>query len=157
MLATALTTNYQLFDTAQKYGIPLRHVVSKNLLENIRKKNIIIDGGYIINLQDSHLGGSHWVCVYVEGDTACYFDSFGVSPPIDCLLFMKPYKTVLQSDDHIQNVDSGFCGQYCLSFINFMWQNRKVPIKKRFSLFLNQFSKNPKKNLTILKRLNRFL
>ena len=43
-----------------------------NLPNNIKK------GAYVINLDEYHGIGTHWVALYVNNKTATYFDSFGV-------------------------------------------------------------------------------
>jgi hypothetical protein len=54
-------TNIDLIHAAEKYGIPLVCVFSKD-----QPPSSLTDGGYIVNLEDSHdhngrkLGGSHW-------------------------------------------------------------------------------------------------
>lgn len=34
----------------------------------------------IVNLDPDTMGGSHWVLLYIRGQTCCYFDSFGNAP-----------------------------------------------------------------------------
>ena len=36
------------------------------------------NGAYVINLDEYHDIGTHWVALYVYNKTATYFDSFGV-------------------------------------------------------------------------------
>ena len=38
----------------------------------------IKDGAYVINLDEYKLIGTHWIALYVNGNNATYFDSFGV-------------------------------------------------------------------------------
>ena len=38
----------------------------------------IIYGAYVINLDEYHDIGTHWVAFYVNNKVAIYFDSFGV-------------------------------------------------------------------------------
>ena len=40
--------------------------------------NNIKNGAYVINLDEYHDIGTHWVALYVYNKTAIYFDSFGV-------------------------------------------------------------------------------
>ena len=37
-----------------------------------------MDGAYIINLDEFKSIGTHWIVLYVNGNNATYFDSFGV-------------------------------------------------------------------------------
>ena len=36
------------------------------------------NGGYVINLDEDHDIGNHWVALYVNNKNIIYFDSFGV-------------------------------------------------------------------------------
>ena len=40
--------------------------------------NNIKNGAYVINLDEYHDIGTHWVALYVNNKTIIYFDSFGV-------------------------------------------------------------------------------
>ena len=40
--------------------------------------NTIKNDAYVINLNEYHDIGTHWVALYVNNKTATYFDSFGV-------------------------------------------------------------------------------
>ena len=40
--------------------------------------NTIKNGAYVINLDEYHNIGTHWVALYVNNKTVTYFDSFGV-------------------------------------------------------------------------------
>ena len=52
-----------------------------NLPNTIRPKGLdsaVKNGAYIINLDEYHDIGTHWVPLYVNNKTITYFDSFGV-------------------------------------------------------------------------------
>ena len=55
---------------------PRFNCFSKNNLARIK------DGGYVINLDNEKSKGTHWVSLYIDRNTAVYFDSFG----IECIL-----------------------------------------------------------------------
>ena len=38
----------------------------------------IKNGAYIVNLDEYHYIGTHWIALYVNNKTVTYFDSFGV-------------------------------------------------------------------------------
>ena len=40
--------------------------------------NTVKNGAYIVNLDEYHDIGTHWVALYVNNKTATYFDSFGI-------------------------------------------------------------------------------
>lgn len=114
---------------ANKYDIPLNAVVNKDLLEHIFPEY----GGYIINLQDSDAGGgTHWVAIALmankdDGNKHCvYWDSFGIDPPTAVMRFCKRWANkMIISEDHIQNINSGYCGQYCILFLEYMFNKFK--------------------------------
>ena len=148
-------TNIDLELAAQKYGIPLNGVYSKDQLPQLSS------GGYIINMENSHdsygnkLDGSHWVSLWVEPDkngnpkSVCYFDSFGLAPPWDVQKTLKSFVPYRYNKVQIQSVESGICGYYAIFFIWYMGQKRaSYPnLSKRFDKFLTEFNlKNPHKN-----------
>ncbi|NBP02415.1 MAG: hypothetical protein EBU90_20320 [Proteobacteria bacterium] len=143
-------TNFDLEKRCRKLHIPLVGIFSKDELP-IRPR----EGGYIINLQNSvdengnNLPGTHWTAFYVEGNKACYFDSFGFPSPLAIREFLKPYSPVPYSDKVIQNINSGVCGSYCLYFLYFMSRHNRDLID-RFDRFLRQFSNDPTKNRELL-------
>ena len=47
-------------------------VYSRNNLPKIK------DGAYVINLDEFKSIGTHWIVLYVNGNSIIYFDSFGV-------------------------------------------------------------------------------
>ena len=36
------------------------------------------DGAYVINLNDKNSKGTYWVSLFIDRNTAVYFDSFGI-------------------------------------------------------------------------------
>ena len=54
----------------------------------------IIYGAYVINLDEYHDIGTHWVALYVNNKTVIYFDSFGVEHiPREIMKFIARKKT----------------------------------------------------------------
>ena len=54
---------------------------NNNNNNNIRPKELgsaVKNGAYVINLDEYHDIGTHWVALYVNNKTITYFDSFGV-------------------------------------------------------------------------------
>jgi hypothetical protein len=150
----SLTTDMQLFEIAAKHCVALNAVVFKDQLNDM----FLRPGGYIINMADSDSQGTHWVAFHIDdgkkNDAIAYFDSFGVNPPLEVRDSLKKIGIkVLVSDKHIQNINSGWCGIYVLFFLWFMQHHKKLKLEKRFENFLNLFSDDVEKNLTILKKL----
>ena len=46
--------------------------------DNPPSNNNIKNGAYVVNLDEYHDIGTHWVALYVNNKTVTYFDSFGV-------------------------------------------------------------------------------
>jgi len=146
-------TNFELEDESQKYNIPLIGIFNKDTLPSKR-----VSGAYIINLQDDFhadgqdLSGTHWTAFYIEGNKAVYFDSFAFPPPIQVQNFLKPFIPYDINNVQIQNIQTGYCGSYCISFLKFMIQQRKSSpnLSQRFNKFLHIFSMDVKKNKGIL-------
>ena len=148
-------TNKDLETKARQMKIPLVGVFSKDLLLT----NKVCDGGYIINMQDSvdvsgeELPGTHWVCFFIERGKACYFDSFGFNPPAEIQLFLKDYTPFPFNKKEIQNLHSGWCGDYCLFFLSFMFRHQHVKgLAKRLDMLCERFDDDPTKNLKLLKK-----
>jgi hypothetical protein len=138
---SSLTTNDQLIKLAYKFSIPLNAVVSKDHLYDMEPDK----GGYIVNMEDSDAGsGSHWVAIWFDNynTTPLYFDSFGIDPPMAIIDFMKKWHSkCIFSTKEIQNVNSGFCGQYCLYFLHQMAKN-KGKVAKKYKNFVDLFNDN---------------
>lgn len=134
-----MTTNFELEKWAQKYNIPLNAIVSKNHLQEQFPRS----GGYIINMADSDKPGTHWVGLWLtKNKKACYFDSFGIVPPIDVVQFCKRFgaHTIMHSDKQIQNLAGGFCGQYTLLFLHHMSRKpAKISLQSWYKYFEDYF------------------
>ena len=166
-----MLTNIEIEKICKKIDLPLVGVFSKNELYNITRKT----GSYYINLMDDDKvdgegnNGSHWVLakIYSDNDrddvsdeeggnklcSALYFDSFGFGMPKSVSSFLKPFKPVYCNNREIQNVNSTECGWYCLA-CDYALEHHQVgeTYLEDYEKFLNKWSDNPKKNLTILKQ-----
>lgn len=136
----------RLEEQAKRMGLPLNGIFNKDDLPSKRQ-----EGGYIFNLQDSvdekgnPLPGTHWTAAYIEGNKACYFDSFGFPPPEQVDNFIGKHAW---SGNQIQSIRSEVCGYYCLYFLWWMLKHKHIDFYERFKLFLNHFRLDPSKNLT---------
>ena len=78
------------------------------------------NGDYVINLDEYHDIGTHWVALYVNNKIAIYFDYFGVEHiPKEIMKFIAR-KKIIRNIYRIQAYDSIMCGYFCIGFINFM-------------------------------------
>lgn len=66
---------------------------------------------------NSSINAGHWVCIKVEKDKVFYFDSFGIPPPTS--ISKKTNLPIYYNDRQIQDIDTNFCGQYCLYFLKY--------------------------------------
>ena len=96
----------------------------------------IKNGAYVINLDEYHDIGTHWVALYLNNKSDAYFDSFGVeyiSKEIEKLIGNK---NIIANIFRIQAYDSVMCGYFCIGFINFMFNDNSL------TDFTNLFSPN---------------
>ena len=76
-------------------------------------------GAYIVNTDESHQPGQHWVAFYTANEVTECFDSFGQNPG----KYSKKIEEWLSDNyrivqnDTIQSSDSTVCGQYCMYFV----------------------------------------
>ena len=108
-------SNYDLLNWVKQLGIKyFRGVFSRDALpRQIKNKEC-----GIVNL-DSQIGpGTHWVA-YRNIDRFCeYFDSFGLSMPLEVEKYMSTSGKQLEySGDEIQERDSVLCCYWCLYYL----------------------------------------
>ena len=90
--------------------------------------NSIKNGAYVINLDEYHDIGTHWVALYVQSTNkiVTYFDSFGVEHiPKEIMNFISR-KKIITNIYRIQAYDSIMCGYFCIGFINFMFNSKRL-------------------------------
>jgi hypothetical protein len=151
-----MDTNFDLRDIADKQHILIHAITPKDVLPNVLK-----DGGYIFNMEDDFNSqgvdnmGSHWIALYVCKKGVVYFDSMGFQAPSNIEHFIeKRFDKYIFNSEQIQSLNTGGCGKFSLAFLRFMQTQKHLPLMKRLRAFQSIFSKDPNKNLSILK--NRF-
>lgn len=94
------------------------------------------NGGYIINLGDDNVGGSHWTAMWIDHTTAFYFDSFAV--PMEDIVIKKielnnpNVETIIYNDFfEFQGIEENLCGIWCVIFLYFMSKS-KLPLIDKF-------------------------
>ena len=103
------------------------------------------NGAYVINLDEYHDIGTHWVALYVNNKTIIYFDSFGVEHIRREIMKFITRKKIITKIYRIQAYDSIMCGYFCIGFINFMFNGKSL------TDYTNLFSPNDfKKNDDII-------
>ena len=112
--------------------------------------NIIKNGDYVVNLDEYHDIGTHWIALYVNNKIVTYFDSFGVEHiPKEFMKFIartsfglgSRRKKIITNIYKIQAYNSIMCGYFCIGFINFMFNGKSLT--DYTNLFSpNDFNKN---------------
>jgi hypothetical protein len=135
MSDSKLLSNFDLDYYAGLFRIPLTAVLSKDLFRSQPAKV----GNYIVNLEDSELGGSHWTVIMLTKKLALYYDSFGQPPPQEIIRFVKRFNKkikIIYSIDQLQSTRSVYCGWFCLLFIH--WFAIKHQKSTNYRYLLNQ-------------------
>ena len=129
-------TNFEIQEYYQNEPRFTRVFSRDNLLNNIK------NGAYVINLDEYHDIGTHWVALYVNNKIVTYFDSFGVEHiPKEIMEFIARKKKIITNIYRIQAYDSIMCGYFRIGFINFMFNGKSLT--DYTNLFSpNDFNKN---------------
>ena len=73
----------------------------------------------IMNLDVSSGSGTHWTCWFKRNKSMCYyFDSFGLSPPVEFINYMKC--DIYHSTYQIQKLGDVICGHLCILVLYLM-------------------------------------
>lgn len=146
-----MLSNYELFDIAEYYRLPLNNIY---LRDQCPRK--IKEGLYIYNLDDSKQDipyGTHWTCSIGDDKELVYFDSFGTPPPIEIDKFIKSkYKQYGWNNWIIQNIKSEFCGFFCIALFLYV-QNQRLKFKSLMDCvneFINLFENDTSKSDKII-------
>ena len=149
-----MLSNIDLENLAIHYKIPLVAICMKDELQKT-----VQDGNYIINLESSkapdgtYNKGSHWMGMIIQGNKACFCDSFGAPPAKEICDYIKRRggcKLAFNNWD-IQDLKSENCGYYSLSFLMYMRTNIKTEIFASFNGYVNLFGNDTIRNDAILK------
>lgn len=127
-----ITSNFQLEDLAKKLKIKLNYI---GFIEDLN--DISRDGGYILNLGDNTISGTHWTAIYKEEDKSFYFDSFAVGFEDRLLDLAKKanISTIIWNDYYqLQDISEDLCGIWMILFLHH-FQNSKKPFEDRFEEF----------------------
>jgi len=159
------TTNIALDKFCEKHSIPLYDIVYKDQLSDIDIHDLVAHSrspgcAIIINMADESPGeGTHWVCLWIRANDVLYFDSFGFPPPVNVENFYSRLSSVIHmnpllvNSKQIQNINSGFCGEYCLFFLWFCSRHPKWSGPNLLRYFQNVFDSDVEDNLKILKNV----
>ena len=116
MSSNRTTNNYELFDYLKKYGKKFGGVMMKDEMFRLKPNGKF----WIINLDDSSGGGSHWCLLAdkINNDCCMWIDPYGVYPPPEVVEFMKKSKAshLLFNKTQYQDLESTNCGYFCIYF-----------------------------------------
>ena len=109
----------------------------------------------IFNTGDSSTKGEHFIAIYFNEKNLFYFDSFGKKPnDKNIIKFIKSQqrkiKKIIFWDKPIQDVNSSYCGFYCIGFLmhkyykilNFKKQFKTDNLIKNDDIVINFIVKN---------------
>ena len=128
--------------------IPLKGVFMKDEF-----KLPLQDGYYIMNLQDSHENGSHWVAFVKIKSNVYYHDSYAVIMPQNQYdLFKSEQINIYYNTLQKQSLDTTSCGWWSIYFLYYMHYS-KGTLPKRFSNFNKMF--DHKENIHVDLKMNK--
>lgn len=76
-----------------------------------------LPGGMIVNTDESHLPGTHWVAIFIDKKGKLeFFDSYGLPPLVQHHInYLDKYKYNTQM---LQSPTSALCGHYCMLYLD---------------------------------------
>ena len=145
-------SNIELYKMANQHNIQNFVVCMNDELKNYAYPR---NGYFILNLQDSNHGGTHWTVLCIKNNTPCYFDSFGgiYSEQVEDYLKKNYRGKCAFNAKIIQSFSSQECGIYCFTLILYIIAHPEWDILQSVNSYTNEFSDNPKLNDKILKKL----
>jgi hypothetical protein len=66
----------------------------------------------ILNIDHSKNNGTHWTCLFINNGISYYFDSYGLTPPLEVLDYCKGERYF--NSFKIQQDQEVICGHYCI-------------------------------------------
>ena len=87
-------------------------IYSRDNLPERSSTEKIKNGEYVINLDEYHDIGTHWVAFYVNNKTVTYFDSFGVEDIPKEIEKIIGNKNIIANIFRIQAYDAVMCGYF---------------------------------------------
>lgn len=123
------TSALELKDLCHKLNIPLEGIYFKNSFPELT------NGNYIFNMDNSGGSGTHWVGLHINYPYAMYFDAFGLPPPNKLESYLKKNYIYSINTNQIQNMSSGYCGQYVIVFLYYMTFSNFQSFIKLFTIY----------------------
>ena len=113
------------------------NVFSRNNLPRIE------DGAYVIILDVKNSKGTHWVSLFIDKNTAGYFEAFGIEYIPQEVLNKIRDKSITHNIFRIQDNESIMCGFYCIAFIEYMLAGKTL-LDYTNLFYTNDYKKNGK-------------
>ena len=102
-------SNLEIIDAAKKLSLDgFRGVFLRDTLPIKTKLN---ECG-IVNFDSSSGDGTHWVMWFKKGKDKFYFDSYGMQPPSELIVYLK--SPIFYNSERVQPNGEVFCGHLCL-------------------------------------------
>ena len=96
----------------------------------------IKDGVYVINLDEFKSIGTHWIALYVNGNSIIYFDNFGIEHiPKEIKKFMRN-KNIITNIYRVQAYHSMMSGYFCIGFFDFVLKGKSLLDYTNFLLMI---------------------
>ncbi len=144
------TSSDYLLKKCIKLHIPIQKICAKDELPDI-----LNTGAYIVNMANNGNPGTHWTCFYYDKPRKrmFYCDSFGIVYPNEILdaCCRNDVRSITYNTKEIQNIQSGYCGIYCLAFLYYL--SNYGPNVKTIMKFDREFSSDTKQNKRILLKI----
>ena len=102
-------SNLEIIDAAKK--LSLDRVRGVFLRDNLPTKTKLNECG-ILNLDSSSGDVTHWIMWFKKGKDKLYFDSYGVQPPNELIVYLK--SPIFYNSERVPQNDEVFCGHLCL-------------------------------------------
>lgn len=112
---------------AKKYAIPYFRGVF--MRDNLPSNGPTINESMIINLDDSHAPGTHWVAVRKRKNQVYYYDSYGdLIPPSEVVKYLKG-NTIFYNYNRDQK-SAVECGHLCIEFLMTRYPSQNFVFKQ---------------------------
>ena len=109
VLSNKPLSNLEIIDAAKNLSVDgFRGVFFRDTLPTKTKLNECC----ILNLDSSSGDGTHWVMWFKKGKDRFYFDSYGVQPPSELIVYLK--SPIFYNSERVQQNGEVFCGYLCL-------------------------------------------
>ena len=86
----------------------------------------IKDGAYVLNLDEYTDVGTYWIALFCSRNEIVYFYSFGVEYSTEEIEELVGNKNIIAHIFRVQANNSVMCVYFCIGFIDFMPEGKKI-------------------------------